>query len=70
MPVVFIIRFEYSLTYTFKKYCLLFLDYICNRHFQLAFTSELDTDIPSKCTSPLTPMGELRLNPNGVQNSY
>ena len=40
--------------------------YICNRQFQSAFTRESDTDIPSKGTSPFTPMGEITVDPNGI----
>ena len=40
--------------------------YICNRQFQSAFTRELDTDIPSRGTSPFTPMGEITVDPNGI----
>ena len=32
---------------------------ICNRQFESAFTRESDTEIPSKGTSPFTPMGEI-----------
>ena len=39
---------------------------ICNRQFQSAFTRESDTEIPSKGTSPFTPMGEITVDPNGV----
>ena len=39
---------------------------ICNRHFQSAFTRKLDTDIPSKGTSPFTPMGDITVDPKGV----
>ena len=39
---------------------------ICNRQFQSAFTRESDAEIPSKCTSPFTPMGEITVDPNGV----
>ena len=39
---------------------------ICNRQFESAFTRESDTEIPSKGTSPFTPMGELTVDPKGV----
>ena len=39
---------------------------ICNRQFQSAFTRESDNEIPSKGTSPFTPMGEITVDPNGV----
>ena len=39
---------------------------ICNRQFQSAFTRESDAEIPSKGTSPFTPMGEITVDPNGV----
>ena len=39
---------------------------ICNRQFQSAFTRESDDEIPSKETSPFTPMGEITVDPNGV----
>ena len=39
---------------------------ICNRQFQSAFTRESDDEIPSKGTSPFTPMGEITVDPNGV----
>ena len=39
---------------------------ICNRQFQSAFTHESDDEIPSKGTSPFTPMGEITVDPNGV----
>ena len=39
---------------------------LCNRQFQSAFTRESDTEIPSKGTSPFTPMGEITVDPNGV----
>ena len=39
---------------------------ICNRQFQSAFTCESDDEIPSKGTSPFTPMGEITVDPNGV----
>ena len=38
---------------------------ICNRQFQTAFTRESDDEIPSKGTSPFTPMGEITVDPNG-----
>ena len=41
---------------------------ICNRQFQSAFTRESDDEIPSKGTSPFTPMGELQLTPMGSSN--
>ena len=34
--------------------------------FQSAFTRESDDEIPSKGTSPFTPMGEITVDPNGV----
>ena len=37
---------------------------ICNRQFQSAFTR--NAEIPSKITSPFTPMGEITVDPNGV----
>ena len=37
---------------------------ICNRQFQLS--SKSDDEIPSKGTSPFTPMGEITVDPNGV----
>ena len=39
---------------------------ICNRQFQSAFTRESDTEIPSKGSSPFTPMGEITVDLNGV----
>ena len=39
---------------------------ICNRPFQSAFTRESDDEIPSKGTSPFTPMGEITVDPDGV----
>ena len=39
---------------------------ICNRQFQSAFTRESDAEIPSKGTSPFTPMGEITVDTNGV----
>ena len=39
---------------------------ICNRQFQSAFTRETDDEIPSKGTSPFTPMGETTVDPKGV----
>ena len=39
---------------------------VCNRQFQSAFTRESDDEIPSKGTSPFTPMGEITVDPNGV----
>ena len=39
---------------------------ICNRQFLSAFTRESDPKIPSKGTSPFTPMGEFTVDPNGV----
>ena len=39
---------------------------ICNRQIQSAFTCESDAEIPSKGTSPFTPMGEITVDPNGV----
>ena len=39
---------------------------ICNRQFQSAFTRESDDVIPSKGTSPFTPMAEITVDPNGV----
>ena len=39
---------------------------ICNRQFESAFTRESDTEIPSKGTSPFTPMGEITVDPKGV----
>ena len=39
---------------------------ICNRQFESAFTREPDTEIPSKGTSPFTPMGEITSDPKGV----
>ena len=39
---------------------------ICNRPFESAFTREPDTEIPSKGTSPFTPMGEITVDPKGV----
>ena len=39
---------------------------ICNRQFESAFTREADTEIPSKGTSPFTPMGEITVDPKGV----
>ena len=40
--------------------------YICNRQFESAFTRETDTEIPSKGTSPFTPMGEITVDCKGV----
>ena len=39
---------------------------ICNRQFESAFTRESGTEIPSKGTSPFTPMGEITVDPKGV----
>ena len=39
---------------------------ICNRQFESVFTRESDTEIPSKGTSPFTPMGEITVDPKGV----
>ena len=39
---------------------------ICNRQFESAFTRESDTEIPSKGTSPFSPMGEITIDPKGV----
>ena len=39
---------------------------ICNRQFESAFTREPDTEIPSKGTSPFTPMGEITVDLKGV----
>ena len=39
---------------------------ICNRQFEPAFTRESDTEIPSKGTSPFSPMGEITVDPKGV----
>ena len=39
---------------------------ICNKQFESAFTRESDTEIPSKGTSPFTPMGEITVGPKGV----
>ena len=39
---------------------------ICNRQFESAFTHESDTEIPSKGTSPFTPMGEITVDPKGA----
>ena len=39
---------------------------ICNRQFKSAFTRESNTEIPSKGTSPFTPMGEITVHPKGV----
>ena len=39
---------------------------ICNRQFESAFTRESDTEIPSKGTSPFTPMGEITVESKGV----
>ena len=39
---------------------------ICNRQFESASTRESDTEIPSKGTSPFTPMGEITVDPKGV----
>ena len=39
---------------------------ICNRQFESAFTRESDTEIPSKGTSPFSPMGEITVDPKGV----
>ena len=39
---------------------------ICNKQFQSAFTRETDSEIPSKGTSPFTPMGEITVGPKGV----
>ena len=38
----------------------------CNRQFESAFTRESDTEIPSKGTSPFSPMGEITVDPKGV----
>ena len=37
-----------------------------NKQFQSAFTRETDSEIPSKGTSPFTPMGEITVDPKGV----
>ena len=39
---------------------------ICNRQFESAFTRKSDTEIPSKGTSPFSPMGEITVDPKGV----
>ena len=39
---------------------------ICNKQFQSTFTSETDSEIPPKGTSPFTPMGEITVDPKGV----
>ena len=39
---------------------------ICNKQFQSAFMGESDSEIPSKGTSPFTPMGEITVDPKGV----
>ena len=39
---------------------------ICNKQFQSAFTRETDSEIPSKGTSPFTPMGEITVDLKGV----
>ena len=39
---------------------------ICNKQFQSAFTRETDSEIPSKRTSPFTPLGEITADPTGV----
>ena len=39
---------------------------ICNRQFESAFTRESDTEIPSKGTSPFSPMGEITVDPKRV----
>ena len=39
---------------------------ICNRQFESAFTRESNTEIPSKGTSPFSPMGEITVDPKGV----
>ena len=39
---------------------------ICNKQFESAFTRESDTEIPSKGTSPFTPIGEIPVDPKGV----
>ena len=39
---------------------------ICNRQFESAFTRESETEIPSKGSSPFTPMGEITVDPNVV----
>ena len=39
---------------------------ICNKQFQSAFTRETDSEIPSKGTSPFTPLGEITVGPKGV----
>ena len=36
-----------------------------NKQFQSAFTRETDSEIPSKGTSPFTPMGEIAVDPKG-----
>ena len=38
---------------------------ICIRQFESAFTRESDTEIPSKGTSPFSPMGEITVDPKG-----
>ena len=39
---------------------------ICNRQFESAFIRESDTEIPSKGTSPFSPMGEITVDPKRV----
>ena len=39
---------------------------ICNKQFQSASTHETDSEIPSKGTSPFTPMGDITVDPKGV----
>ena len=39
---------------------------VCNKLFQSAFTCESDIEIPSKDTIPLTPLGEITVDPKGV----
>ena len=39
---------------------------ICNRQFQSAFTREGDSGPPSKWASPLSPMGDITVDPRGV----
>ena len=39
---------------------------ICNWQFQSAFTCEADSDLPSKGASPFSSMGEITVDPKGV----
>ena len=42
--------------------------YIYNIQFQLAFTRETDSDLPSKGESPFSAMEDMTVDTNGVTN--